>query len=136
MDAERFYDQLGQRLDMPRRENAVRAAEAVLMALHLRMREPASRELQQRLPPELQRLWQHGGEDLKEQRNAVSDMSRGQFVAYVGDRLGIRNATEAERVIREVFAVLRENVPETDALVRNEVPEDIRTLWSGVAVQR
>lgn len=129
MDVQLFYERVGNRLG-PGGGVQTRAAEVVLMALHLRMREEAARRLEAQLPRELVPLWRHGGEALKERRDAVSDFTRGQFIKYVGDRLEVARP-RAEETIHAVFAALREQLPEADAIVRDAVPEDIRDLWLG-----
>jgi uncharacterized protein (DUF2267 family) len=130
MDAETFYRALGQRLGMDDRQ-AVRVAEACLFALHLRMPEPEARELRGMLPRELQQLFEHGGEALKEQRGSVSDFSRAQFLDYIADRLGLPSDAPVARIVTTCYAVLREQLPEADEVVLASVPEDIRDLWIG-----
>jgi uncharacterized protein (DUF2267 family) len=130
MDVDRFYRDIAERLGLDE-QDTFRAAGAVMMALHLRMREEAARQVEARLPPKLRKVWEHGGEALKEERGGYSDFSRVQFIDYVGDRLEVRASWRSEEIIRVVLEALRAQLPELDVVVRPELPDDLLDLWAG-----
>lgn len=131
MDEQRFFEQVAERLRMEGPEPAREITRVVLLGLHIQLPEEAARRVEQELPQGLRELWAHRHEELKAQRGSKTDFARHQFIEWVADHTELPDANAAERAIRAVFAVLREEVPVADEVVREELSEGILELWAG-----
>ena len=112
---------------LPRRTEAVRAAEAVACALAQRTAASEFEDLRERMPEpfrgRLVACEQHAGRPPRRLRTADD------FYAVVAEDLG-REPAEVEPTVRAVFAALRTQLPEQEGEdVGAELPEDLQPLW-------
>lgn len=112
---------------MPRRTEAVRAAEAVACALGRRMADPAYEDLRELLPPpfrnHLQPCERHAALP-PEPMAGLDDF----YLSLAGD-LG-RDPGESEPVARAVFGALRAQVDEAHAeAIAAALPPELLPLW-------
>lgn len=131
MPEDAFIQRIAQHLDVEDEAQAREVARTVLLGVHLQLPEDAARSLESSMPAWMRDLWTHPREDLKAERGSHTRFARHQFIDWVADHTGVGDPYMAERAIREVSAALREEVPESDRIVRDNVSEGIRELWVG-----
>jgi uncharacterized protein (DUF2267 family) len=121
---DQFLDRVSQRTGLDR-EAALRAAEAVLEVLAIRITAGQAEDIAALLPPELRRALEHG---IAARGADAVPLSDDTFVVEVAGREPTSRAKAAEH-IRAVFNALRETLPQkewSDTIA--QLPDEYRPL--------
>lgn len=126
---ERWLNLIKERLGWDSRQRAYHSFRAVLHALRDRLTIEESAHFSAQLPLLVRGIYFEGWEPSK---MPVKIRDKETFLQHVRERMGIGagEPEDIERIVREVFAVIRHEITEGEvAEVRSMFPEKIRDLW-------
>jgi len=120
-----FLKRLAAQTDLPE-QDAQMAAVSILCGLEQRLMREEGDDLEAQLPFKLRELLQRC--ERHEGRPPVK-FGRDEFLELICEDLGVRK-DRVESLVRDVFAVLREQVSEGEIQqVIDQLPKDFRDLW-------
>ncbi|MBD3317799.1 MAG: DUF2267 domain-containing protein [Chitinivibrionales bacterium] len=128
---ERWLNLIMERLGWTSRQRAYHAFRAVLHALRDRLTIEESAHFSAQLPLLVRGIYFDGWEPSKTPEK-IRD--KGVFLEHVRERMGLGagEPENIERIVKEVFAVIQNEVTEGEiSEVRSMFPEKLRGLWEG-----
>ena len=127
MNANTFYDLVGETLELGDRSMARGITAAVLQTLRDRLTPDEARQARAQLPGPLKRVWDFGHNvDQRPLR-----MHRREFYARVRVDAGLGSEREARDATLAVFAALKEQLsPGESDDIEAQLPKDLKVIWA------
>jgi uncharacterized protein (DUF2267 family) len=126
---ERWLNEIMERLGWSSRQRAYHSFRAVLHALRDRLTIEESAHFSAQLPLLVRGIYYEGWEPSK---TPVKIRDKGVFLEHVRERMGLgaNEPEDIERIVKEVFSVIRHEVTEGEFReVRAMFPEKLQDLW-------